>query len=89
MTPASLVFLDDPNARKLAAAWPLLGAGDRSVEAWAVMANVPEYFARSWSTPLRTSGICRDDGTTHPDALRVIAAIQATRFKIGRKKAQP
>ena len=73
MDPASLVFLDSPDAMRMVAAWPLLGE-DRSVQAWADMANVAIGKASRIAPALLASGICRAGGESDPMAMTYLAA---------------
>ncbi len=67
------MLLESPDAKRLAVAWQYLGK-DRSDEAWRTLAVVPRYRAVKHMGILKTSGVCRADGTVDPLALQFIGA---------------
>jgi len=67
---------------RLAMAWPALD--DRSVRAWAEAAGVTELQARQFGPALRRNGLCRNDGTTAPLAIKFVAAKMASAMKARR-----
>jgi hypothetical protein len=84
MDSSALVFLDDLAARKLAAAWPLLGEC-RDTATWAKVAGVSKWEAERIVDSLRQSGICLDDGTTNAVALKFVASKAIEAGKLMRK----
>ncbi len=74
MDKSALVFLEEFDACRLAAAWPRLDADDATT--WARTAGVGRTSVEQWGPPLRACGVCRlEDGVrvTDPLALAFIA----------------
>lgn len=67
------MLLESLDAKRLAVAWQYLKK-DRGDEAWMKLAAVPRHRAQRHMGILRTSGVCRTDGTVDPLALQFISA---------------
>lgn len=81
METSALAFLESPEARRLAAAWPIVGKklprrnGVSLSREWADVAGVRLDTAETRGEALRRSGICRPDGTLDPLATKLLASV--------------
>lgn len=70
----------DADARRLVASWPNVPMDIESAqlaETWGETADVSETKTRRVGVMLLRNGICREDRTVHPEAVRVVHHIAA------------
>jgi len=77
---AVAVLAEDPDARRLVVAWPLVEAGltdTALLVAWSRVSAVPLSRVRRLGEVLVRHGICRPDRTVDPEATRVVQHLAA------------
>ena len=86
----AVTFLaEDEEARRAVLSWPLVprGLSERALlSAWTRASGVPRSRLRRLSDALRGHGICRDDGTVDPEAIRVVQHLAAEQLRTSKRR---